>query len=124
MFGLDVVEIVEAALQRLAVEGDDTGVGPIGPQIQESGVLAKRFLDIRGVETLQNIADGGMRRRPLPPDLEGFVQRSQMRLKVCLDATIGIGPAYDGENGKQQNVRQPIKLTLRAARVRDCGEQR
>src|SRR5271165_3262589 len=65
-----------------------------------------------------------MRRRSLPVDFEGFVQRSQMRLEVRLNAAIRIGPAHDGENGKQQYVRQPIEFALGATRVRDCGEQR
>ena len=65
-----------------------------------------------------------MRRRPLPLDLEGFVQRSAMRLEISLDAAIRIGSAHDGKNGKQQYMRQPIDFALGAARVRDCGEQR
>jgi hypothetical protein len=124
LFGLGVVEIVEAALQRLAVERDDAGLSRIGREIEEGGVFAKHLFDIRGVEPLQNISDGRMRRRPFPLDLEGFVQRSQMRLAVCLDAAIRIGPAHDGQNGKQQDVRQPIEFALGAARVGDCGEQR
>ena len=124
MFGFSVVEIVEAALQRLTVERDEAGLGPIGREIEEGGVFAKRLFDISGVEPLQNIADGRMRRRPFPLDLEGFIQRSQMRLEVGLDAAIRIGPAHDGKNGKQQYVRQLIELALRAARVGDCGEQR
>ena len=124
MFGFSVVEIVEAALQRLTVERDEAGLGPIGREIEEGGVFAKRLFDISGVEPLQNIADGRMRRRPFPLDLEGFIQRSQMRLEVGLDAAIRIGPAHDGKNGKQQYVRQLIELALRAARVWDRGEQR
>jgi len=124
LFGLGVVEIVEAALQRLAVERDDAGLVPIGREIEEGGVFAKRLFDIRSVEPLQNIADGRMRRRPLPLDFEGFIQRSQMRLEVRLNAAIRIGPAHDGENGKQQYVRQPIEFALGPTRVRDCGEQR
>ena len=57
------LKFVEAALQRLAVERDDTGLGPIGREIEEGGVFAKRLFDIGGVEPLQNIADGRMRRR-------------------------------------------------------------
>jgi len=43
LFGLGVVEIVEAALQRLAVERDDAGLGPIGREIEEGGVFAKHL---------------------------------------------------------------------------------
>jgi len=119
LFGLGVVEIVEAALQRLAVERDDAGLGPIGREIEVRAVFAKRPFDIGGVEPLQDIADGRMRRRPLPFDLERSIQRSSMRPEVCLDATILIGAAHDGENGKQQDVRQPIEFALGAPRIRD-----
>jgi hypothetical protein len=37
-------------------------------------VLAKDLFDIRRAEPLQDIADGRVRRRPLPLDLEGFVR--------------------------------------------------
>ena len=52
LFGLGVVEIVEAALQRLAVERDDAGLGPNGRAVEVGAVFAKRLLDIRGVEPL------------------------------------------------------------------------
>src|SRR5277367_325345 len=45
------------------------------------------------------------RRRPLPLDLEGFIQPSPMRLDVSADAAIGVGAAHHGENGEQQHVR-------------------
>ena len=124
LFGFGVVEIVEAALQRLAVERDDAGRVAIGCEIEVRAVFAKRLFDIRGLEPLQNIADGRMRRRPPPLDLERFIQRSPMRLEVRPNAAIRIGPAHDGENGKQQYVRQPIEFALGPTRIRDCGEQR
>ena len=55
-------------------------------------MFAKRLFDIRAVEPLQNIADGRMRRRPLPFDLEGSIQPSQTRPEVRLDAAIRIAP--------------------------------
>jgi len=116
LFGLGVVEIVEAALQRFAVERDDAALGLVGRAVEEGGVFTKRLFDIRGVEPLQNIANGRMRRRSFPLDLESCIQRSPMRLEVGLDAAIRIGPAHDGEDGKQQYVRQPIEFALRAGR--------
>ena len=90
LFGFGVVEIVEAALQRLAVERDDAGFGSTGRAVEVGAVFAKGIFHVHGVETLQNIADGRMRRRSLPLDLEGFVQRLSMHLKVRLDAPIRI----------------------------------
>ena len=101
LFCLGVVEIIEAAFERLAVERDDADADRIERAVgvvEIGAVFAKGLFDSRGVEPLQNIADGRMRRRPLPFELEGFIQRLPMRLEVGLDAAIGIGPADDGEN--------------------------
>jgi hypothetical protein len=53
--GLDVVEIVETALQRLAVECDDAHPGADRGEIQLGGMFAKRPFDIRRAEPLQDI---------------------------------------------------------------------
>ncbi len=71
---LDVVEGVETGLERLAVERNDARLGACRGQVQVRGVLAKDLFDIRRAEPLQDIADGRVRRRPLPLDLEGFVR--------------------------------------------------
>ena len=123
LLGLGVVEVVETALERLAVERDDAGSDASRLLIEVGGVFAEHLLDIGGVEPLQDIADGRVRRRSLPLDLEGFVEPSAMRFHVGADASIRIGAAQDGEHGKQQHVRQLIDFTLRATRIRDCRQQ-
>jgi len=85
---LDVVEGVETGLERLAVERNDARLGACRGQVQVRGVLAKDLLDIRRAEPLQDIADGRVRRRPLPLDLEGFVQLLAMHFDVSADAAI------------------------------------
>src|SRR5271154_5687961 len=74
-------------------------------EIQVRGVFTEDLFDLGRAQPLQNIADRGMRRRPLPLDLEGFIQPSPMRLDVSADAAIGVGAAHHGENGEQQHVR-------------------
>ena len=74
LLGLGVAEVVETALQRLAVEGDDARVRALGRAIQVGGVLAKDPFDLLGAELVQDIADRRMRRRPFPMDIESFVQ--------------------------------------------------
>ncbi len=102
---LGVVEVVETALQRLAVERDDARLGARRSEIQVRCVVTEDLFDIGRAQPLQNIADRGMRRRPLPLDREGFVQPLPMHLEVSADAAIGIGAAHHGENGEQQHVR-------------------
>jgi len=88
LLGPGVVEIVETALEPLAVERDDTGSHARRLLIEVSGVFAERLFDIGGVEPLQDIADGGVCRRSLPLDLESFVERSAMHFHVSADAPI------------------------------------
>ena len=122
--GLDVVEIVETALQRLAVERDDANPGADRGEIQPGGMFAKRLFDIRRAEPLQDIADRRMRRRTFPFDLEGFVQLFPMHLDVSANASIRIGAAHHREEGKQQHVRQLVQFALRTTRVADRREER
>lgn len=82
LFGLGVFEIVEAALQRLAVEGDDAALGRVGREIEDGGAFARRLFDIGGAEPPQNIANGGMRRR-LSNEVVGHVfERSEVFWRV------------------------------------------
>ena len=124
LFSLDIVEVVETALQSLAVECDHARTGARRGEIQVGGMFAKHRFDISRHEPLQNIADGRMRRRPLPFDPEGFVQFLAMHLDVGADASIRIGPAHHREDGKQQHVRQLIEFALGATRVANSPEQR
>ena len=121
---LDIVEVVETALERLAVEGNDARAAARRSDIQIRSVFAEDLFDIRGAEPLQNVADRGMRRRPLPLDFEGFVQPLPMRLQISAYAAIRVRAAHHGENRKQQHVGQLVDFAFEAARVRDRGEQR
>jgi len=122
--GLGVVEGVETALQRLAVERDDASVGARGRAIQVGGVFAKGPFDLRRAEPMQDIADGRMRGRLLPIDSERLVQLFPVDLEVGAQATIRVGAAHNCEDGKQQHVLQLVELALGAARVGNCREQR
>lgn len=88
LLGFDVVEVVETGLERLAVERNDARRGARRSEIQVRGVFAKDLFDVRRAQPLQNIADRRMRRRPLPLDLESFVQFLAMHLNVSADAAI------------------------------------
>ncbi len=122
--GLGVVEAVETALERLAVERDDARVRALGRAIQVSGVFAEDPFDLLGVEALQDIADGRMRGRPFPMDAESFVQLFPMDFEIGLQTAIRVGPAHNGENGKQQHMPQLVELALGPARIGNGREQR
>ena len=124
LLGLGVVEAVEAAFERLAVERDNAHATSLRRQVELAGVFAKGLFNIRRFKALQNVADGGVRRRPFPADLEGLVELLPMHLDEGADAAIGVGAAHDRQDGKQQHVRQLIELALGAPRIGNPRQQR
>ena len=124
LLGLGVVEVVETALQRLAVERDDARVRAFGRTIEVGGVFAENSFDILGAEPMQDIADGRMRGRPFPTDAESFVQLLPMDSEIGLQTATRVGAAHNGEDGKKKHVPQLVELALGAARIGNCREQR
>jgi hypothetical protein len=64
-------------------------------------MFAKGLFNFLRAQSLQNIPDGGMRRRPFPIYLEGFVQLSPMHFDEGADAAVRIGATHDRQNRKQ-----------------------
>jgi hypothetical protein len=122
--GLGIVEGVETALERLAVERHNTHADRRRATVQVCGVFTKDLLDIRRLQALENIPDRRVGGRPLPTDRERFVQPSPVRLDEGANAPVRIGAGHNRQNGKQQNMRQLIKFTFSAARIRDRGKMR
>ena len=58
---LGVLEVVEAAPERLAVERDDPRASRRGDPVQAGGVVAKDPFDIVSLQSLEDIADRGVR---------------------------------------------------------------
>jgi hypothetical protein len=119
-----VVEVVEAATKRLAVERDDPDALGRGVPVQAAGVVAKRLFDIDSLQSLQDIADRGVRGRAFPFDLEGLVQSRPVNLDEGSNAAIRIGSGDNRENGKQQYIRELVQFALGAAGIRDRRELR
>ena len=71
---LAVGEVVEASPQRLAVECNGSTRGIAGAVLQTGCVTAEHLLDRSGIETLKDVANGGMGRRTFPAQAEGDVQ--------------------------------------------------
>ena len=59
--GLEVVEGVETALERLAIKRHDARAGTFRDIIQAGRVFSKGLFNLRRFETLQNIPDGRVR---------------------------------------------------------------
>lgn len=121
---LDIIEAVETALERLAIECHDTRARSCGGKVQVGGVFAKYLFNIRRHQSLQNVSDGGMSGRPFPADLEGRVQFPPMDFDEGTDAAIRISAAHDREYGKQQDVRQLVKFAFGPPWIGDCRKAR
>jgi hypothetical protein len=99
--GLVIVEGVETALERLAVERHHARACGRLAAVQVCGVFTKDLLDIRRVEALQNIADRGVGGRPLPTDRKRLVQAFPVGLDEGANAPVRIGAGDNRQNGKQ-----------------------
>ena len=75
LFGLGVIEIVEAAFKRFSVKGDEasTGAGAVR-SIQTGGVFAKDTFNVLRLKPLQNITNSSMCRWSFPTDSKGFIE--------------------------------------------------
>ena len=121
-----VVEMVEAAPQRLAVQRDDPPPRRGGGVTEMLGVAAEGGLDLGRVERVQEVAQRVHGRGPSQAGAEGGVQALAMDADEDQDAAVGGGARQDGQHGEQQQGGERVAATLPAARVRDPfqgGEQ-
>ncbi|MGA7055064.1 MAG: hypothetical protein WBZ37_28105 [Mycobacterium sp.] len=61
-----IVEIVDAAAQRLSVQRDAAVPGLCTCRLKQRGMLAEDVLDVGGIEPLEDVADCGVSRRTTP----------------------------------------------------------
>ena len=124
--GGPVVQVVEAALERLAVERDHPRSARRHPAAQPSGVPAKGGLQLGRVERQEQGAQRVDGRRPAQRGAEHRVQALAMHGDEHQDAAVGGGAREDGQHREQQQVGQRVAPSLAAARVGDPvqgGEQ-
>ena len=69
-----VGEVIEAALEGLAIKGEDTlpGLGATG--LQAGSMPAEHMFDRSWIKALENVADGGMSWRTFPVQTKSRVQ--------------------------------------------------
>src|SRR3954454_20658014 len=113
------MEIVEAAPQRLAIEGDAARPRRGTSRLQQGGVTAEGRLYRSRVEPLEDVADGRGGWRPAPPQPARASELVAMDVDEADDATIRVAAAHDGQDGEQEHMRQRIELPLRSARIGD-----
>jgi hypothetical protein len=120
-----VVQVVEAAAQRLAVQRDDPLRRRSGGAPELLGVAAEGGLEVGRVERVQEGAqrvDG----RGAAAGAEGGVEPLAVHADEQADAAVGGGARQDGQHREQQQVGQRVALALAATRVGDLlqgGEQ-
>src|SRR3954466_4879404 len=123
--GGPVVQVVEAAPQRLAVERDDPPPRR-GSVAELLGVAAEGGLQLAWVERVQEGAqrvDGG---GAAEAGAEGGVERLAVHADEQADAAVGGGAGQHRQDAEQQQVGEAVAPALAAARVGDLlqgGEQ-
>ena len=90
--------------------------------VQGGGVASKHLLDRLRIETLQDVADGGMGGCALPVQAEGGVQSATVHLDERLDGAEGIAAGDHSKDGEQQKIGQLVEFAFSPARVRNLAE--
>jgi hypothetical protein len=121
-----VVEMVEAAAQRLAVQRHDPSPRRGGGIVEPLGVAAEGGLEVGRVERVQEGAQRVDGRGAAEAGAEGGVEPLAMHADEQPDAAVGGGTGQDGQDAEQQQGSEAVAPALAAARVRDPlqgGEQ-
>ena len=114
---LAVVDVIEAASQRLAVERDNRLFAHLTLRQQGFRMASERVFKGLGVQRLEHGAQGVHHRRPLQVDPEVVIEVLPTVLQEGDDAAVRPGPAQQGQHREHQQIRQRIPLALRPPRV-------
>jgi hypothetical protein len=107
----------------LAIQGDPALRRSWSGGVEPRGMPAKHRFDRRGVESLKDVADRGVRRSLLPSQTEGGVQAPAMHVQERTDAAIGGRSGHHRQDREQQQLGKRVELALGAPRIRDVAEQ-
>src|SRR5215218_2724432 len=114
-----VVKMVEAAPQRLAIQGDDPPPWPSGGVTKMLGMTAKSGLDLGRVERVQWGAQRVDGRGATEAGAEGGVEPLAVHADEQADTTVGGGTGQHCQDAEQQQESEAVTLALAAARVGD-----
>ena len=121
-----VVQVVEAAPQRLAVQRDDPPPRRGGGVPELLGVAAEGGLQFGRVERVEEGAQGVDGGRATKAGTEDGVEPLAMHADEQADAAVGGGAGQHRQDAEQQQVGEAVAPALAAARVGDLlqgGEQ-
>jgi hypothetical protein len=117
-----VGEVVEAALQGLAVECHDWHPARFCRRQQAPGVPAKGVFQGVAVNRRQDAAQGVERRRPGQRAAEQRVEHLPALLQEAHDAPVRCRAGEQRQNGEQQKRRQRIALALCPSRIGNLAQ--
>jgi hypothetical protein len=127
-----VVQVIEAAAQRLAIECDGALPGHPDGSVQLLRMATEGGFEIVPLERQEQTAQRIHRRRPAQAGAEGGIQA--LDRDEGDDLLVGGRACQNRENREQQQMAQAIALPLSAARIVDfaalplrvgeCGKQR
>ena len=126
MNGSLIVQVVETAPQRFAVQRDRQPAIPAGLLVKLTRVAAKGRLEIRRVEGEEEITQGVHGRSTPEPRAEDGVQALPVHAHEGDDALIRGRPGQHGQDREQEQMGQRVAPALWAARILDLvksGEQ-
>src|SRR3954466_2458112 len=123
MDGGPVLELVEAAAQRLAIESNDAHALATDMLGQQGGVQAKDVFQSLRVQPPQNGAQRRVGRHTPPVQAESVTQRHQMDVDEAVDGAIRVRPRQQAEDRKQQDVTQAVHLALGTPGIRHRGQE-
>ena len=118
-----IVQVIETAAQRLAVERDGALASHLDGPVQLPRMAAEGTLRIVPIERQERTAQGVHRRRPAEAGAEGGVQAVALDGDEGDDLLVGGRPRENRENREQQKMAQAIALPLWAAWIVDSFER-
>src|SRR4051812_22013123 len=118
-----VVQVVEAAAQRLAIERDGALAGHLDGPVQLSRMAPEGALEIVLVERQEQTAQRVHGWPPSEARPEGSVQAVALDGDEGDDLLVGGRPRQNRKNREQQQMAQAIALPLRAAWIVDSFER-
>jgi hypothetical protein len=122
MRGFAVVECIEAAAQRLSVDGD-RGQPFLGGRLRQArGMASKGRLQGGRIDPLENPSQPGVGRRVGQLHAEGVVQSKAMRANELVHLPIGVGAGDHGEDRVEQHGRKIEPLAFPATMIRNLPQ--
>ena len=118
-----IVQVIEAAAQRLAIECDGALPGHPDSPVQLLRMVAEGGFEIVPLERQEQTTQRVHRRRPAEAGAEGGVQAVALDRDEGDDLLVGRRACQNRENREQQQMAQAVALPLSAARIVDFGER-